>query len=117
MGCTFVAAGSRDPDELVREIGTGIYVRRMEAGTVDNDTSRAVFRVTDADRIVAGRLCAPLQPFVMVVNGREALAGLTRVGHDLTFDSCIGSCHREGQTLSLSVGAPTICIGSVGVVG
>ncbi|HXV78132.1 MAG TPA: TldD/PmbA family protein [Candidatus Polarisedimenticolaceae bacterium] len=117
MGCTFIASGPRDPDELVRDVGTGVYVRRMEAAHVDSGSGRAIFRVTDADRIVAGRVCAPLDPFVMVLDGREVLASLTDVGHDLRFDSCIGSCHREGQSLSMTVGAPTICIGVVGVVG
>jgi TldD protein len=115
MGCTFVGAGPLDPAEVVRETHTGVYVHRMEAGHVDVDTSCAVFRVTDADRIVAGRLGGPLDPFVMFVVGRDVLCGLTRVAHDLTFDTCIGSCHREGQPLAISVGAPTICIGVVGV--
>jgi len=116
MGCTFIAAGRRDPDEVIRVAGTGIYVRRMEAANVDPETSQAVFRVTDADRIVSGRIAGPLAPFAMVLNGRETLANVSSVGRDLLFDTCIGSCHREGQALSISVGAPTICIGVIGVM-
>jgi TldD protein len=115
MGCTFVAPGKREPDELLRGIREGVYVRRMEAGTTDPRTGRAVFRVTDADRILDGKIDAPLRPHLLFIEGSRALAAADHVANDLEFDSCIGSCHRDGRPLSISVGAPTMRIGVVDV--
>jgi TldD protein len=87
----------------------------MEVASVDVRSGVAVFRVTDADRIQRGRIESPLEPCLVRVDGRAALSRLSRVAADLTFDSCIGSCVRQGQTLATSVGAPTLCIGLVTV--
>jgi TldD protein len=115
MGCTFLAAGSSFPAE-VREGVDGIYVRRMESASTDPRTGRATFRVTDADLLSAGRAVGALRPHLLRVDGATALATLDRVGKDLTFDTCVGSCHRDGQALSISVGAPTFRIGVAHVV-
>jgi predicted Zn-dependent protease len=111
MGCTFIAAGERTADEIRQGVVDGIYVRRMEAATTDPASGRATFRVTDADRIHRGRLDAPLQPHLLRVEGRDVLRSTVLVADDLEFDRCVGSCHRDGQPLAISVGAPTICIG------
>jgi len=116
MGCTFVSAGRWSPEEILGAVDLGVYIRRMEAANVDLSNGRAVFRVTDSDRIVDGKLDAPLYPHLLVVDGRRALAGMDRVADDLTFDTCVGSCVREGQPLATSVGAPTICTGRTRVV-
>ncbi|NIM00602.1 MAG: hypothetical protein GTN89_06990 [Acidobacteria bacterium] len=111
MGCTFIANGDDDPDEILQNVQQGVYVRRMESAHTDPRTGRALFRVTDADRIVDGRLDVALKPFLLETVGRQALAAIESIGNDLAFDRCIGSCHRQGQPLSTSVGAPTICTG------
>jgi len=115
MGCTFIAAGPRAPEEVIGAVERGVYIRRMEAGSVDSRSGRAVFRVTDADQVIAGKLAAPLSPFLWSVDGPGSLASIDHIADDLAFDTCIGSCHREGQPLSIGVGAPTICIGVSGV--
>jgi len=112
MGCTFVAAGRRHPDEVIEGIESGIYVRRMEAARTDPRTGRAVFRVTDADRIHRGRLDGALAAHLLIVEGRAALRSIGRVAADLAFDRCPGSCLREGQALAVGVGAPTFRLGS-----
>ncbi len=116
MGCTFIGAGRWQAEEILRSVDRGIYVRRMEAATVDLQSGRAVFRVTDADRIVRGKIDAPLRAHLLVIDGRRVLAGLERVADDLAFDTCVGSCHRDGQPLAISVGAPTIWAGVCKVV-
>jgi TldD protein len=116
MGCTFVAAGRWSPEEILNSIGDGVYVRRMEAANIDLSSGRAVFRVTDSDRIVRGKLDAPLHSHLLVVQGRNALSNMNRVADDLEFDTCAGSCVRLGQPLAMSVGAPTICTGRTWVV-
>ena len=111
MGCTFVAPGPLHPQEVLKEIGDGIYVRRMEAASTDPLSGRAVFRVTDSDHIHAGRLDAPLVPHLMHVDARATLPNVELIASDLAFDRCIGSCLRDGQPLVISVGGPTFCIG------
>ena len=109
MGCTFIANGTDDPNAILQNVQEGVYVRRMESAHTDPTTGRAVFRVTDADRICCGKLAAPLRPHLLETVAGTALAAIEGIGHDLAFDRCIGSCHRKGQPLSTSVGAPTIC--------
>jgi len=111
MGCTFVAAGPMDPEEVFQGVADGIYVRRMEAGSTSPSTGRAVFRVGDADRIRDGRIAEPLLPHLLEVDGATTLRQTRSIAGDLLFDTCIGTCHRDGQPLAITVGAPTICIG------
>ena len=116
MGCTFLAPGSLAPDEVVEETSSGILVRRMEAAAVDPAAGVGFFRVTDSDRIRDGHGDGPLEPFLLRVVTERALGSLDRIGHDLAFDTCIGSCLRDGQPLATSVGAPTCRIGMAEVV-
>ncbi len=111
MGCTYLAPGSHDPEEALEGISRGVYVRRMEAASTDTSRGEMSFRVTDADLVHHGRLDAPLQPFRLTVIMREALSTLERIASDLAFDTCIGSCIRDGQPLATSVGAPTFRVG------
>jgi TldD protein len=115
MGCTFIAPGPLAPDELLQGIGRGLYVRRMEAANTDAMCGHALFRVTDSDLIRDGKIDAPLKPHLLHVDGAAALASMDRIADDLRFDTCVGSCHRDGQPLATSVGAPTIRIGAAGV--
>ena len=111
MGCTFIESGSDDPAEVLRGTRAGVFIRRMTAGHTDPRSGRASFVVSDADRIVDGRLAEPLDIFVLELEGLDSWRSIDRVAHDLTFDPCIGSCVRDGQPLAVSVGAPTIRIG------
>jgi predicted Zn-dependent protease len=111
MGCTFLASGRFEAEEALEKIENGIYVRRMEAASTDTRSGQAVFRVTDADRILDGRLDRPLSPHLMFVDAAEALSSVERVANDLEFDVCVGSCLHHGQPLSISVGGPTFRIG------
>ncbi len=111
MGCTFVAPGRHDPGDVLDGIDSGLYIRRMERAGTDTLSGRATFRVSDADRIRSGRLDVPLQSFMLVVRGDEAISSIDRVAADLQFDPCVGSCVKHGQALSISVGAPTFRIG------
>jgi len=116
MGCTYLAPGFLDPGEVLDGTERGIYVRRMEAASADPASGRATFRVTDADRIVKGRLEAALDTFLIDVSVVEVLPTMDRIASDLVFDSCIGSCVRDGQPLATSVGAPTFRVGLIRVV-
>jgi predicted Zn-dependent protease len=111
MGCTFIESGSDDPAEVLRETRAGVFIRRLTAGHTDPQSGRASFVVSDADRIVDGRLAEPLDIFILELEGLDSWRSIDRVAHDLAFDTCVGSCVRDGQPLAVSVGAPTIRIG------
>ena len=115
MGCTFIASGKDDPDEIVRSTQSGVFIRRLGGGHADPATGRATFIVSDADRIIDGRLAGPLDAFIVELDGVESWSSIDRVAHDLAFDTCIGSCVRGGQPIAVSVGAPTIRIGVIKV--
>jgi TldD protein len=115
MGCTFIESGSDDPVDVLRSTRTGVFIRRLVGGHTDPISGRAAFMVSDADRIVDGRLVEPLDVFVLELDGLASWKSIDRVAHDLAFDTCIGSCVRDGQPLAVSVGAPTIRIGVVRV--
>ena len=115
MGCTFIASGVDAPEDILRSTRTGVYIRRLAGGHTDPVSGRASFIVSDADRIVDGRLAGPLDAFVLELDGIESWGSIDRVAHDLAFDTCVGSCVRGGQPMAVSVGAPTIRIGVVRV--
>jgi len=115
MACTYIAPGKVSADALVRDVADGVFVHRMEAGSTNTKTGRSTFRVTDAVRIRGGRTGEAIEPHVLEIEARRVLPAV-RVADDLAFDTCIGSCHRDGQTLITSVGAPTVRIGMAGVV-
>lgn len=116
MGCTFIAAGTDDAAELERETESALFIHRMTAGHTDPKLGRASFVVAESDRIQGGQRVTPLAPFVIEIDGAKAWRTIDRIGNDLVFDRCIGSCVREGQPLAVSVGAPTIRIGVINVV-
>lgn len=116
MGCTFLAPGPLRTEDVLDGIARGILVRRMERASAEPTTGEALFAVSDADAVRAGRVREPLSPFHLYVTTVSALATLDRVAADLAFDSCVGSCVRAGQAIATSVGAPTFRIGLATVV-
>lgn len=116
MGCTYIDRGSSHPLEILAETPRGIFVRRLVAAHADPLAGRATFVVTDSDRIEDGRITRPLRPFVVELDVIDALASIDRVGDDLVFDTCVGSCVRAGQPLAVSVGAPTVRLGLIKVI-
>lgn len=115
MGCTFIESGTDDPEDILRSTRSGVYIHRLVGGHTDPISGLATFIVSDSDRIVDGRLAEPLDVFVVELEGLESWGSIDRVAHDLAFDTCIGSCIRDGQPMAVSVGAPTIRIGVVRV--
>ena len=116
MGATFLAPGPFHPDAVREGVARGVYVHRMVSAATDPAEGKATFEVTDADMLIAGRIEAPLAPFLLHVS-LEDLVTLDRVADDLTFDPCAGVCVREGQAMASSVGAPTFRLGLVTVTG
>ena len=115
MGCTFVTTGSDRAEDALIGVTSGLFVRRLEAASVDPRTGRAMFRVVDADLIRDGAIVEPVQPCLLSMTAAQALRGFDCIADDLEFDTCLGTCFKDGQPLAVSVGAPTCRLGLVRV--
>lgn len=111
MGCTFLAAGSSTAEESLRGVTTGLYVRRLEAASVDARTGRATFRVVDADVVRDGSIGDPVRACLLSLTAAHALRAFECIAEDVEFDTCLGTCFKGGQPLAVSVGAPTCRLG------
>jgi TldD protein len=117
MTNTFMLAGEDDPEEIIRSVSRGLYAVHFGGGQVDITNGKFVFSASEAYLIEDGRVTAPVKGATLVGNGPEALTRVTRVGHDLRLDEGIGTCGKDGQSVPVGVGLPTIRIDGMTVGG
>lgn len=117
MTNTFLAAGQEDPADIVASVRHGIYAVEFGGGQVDITSGRFNFTTTEAWLIEDGRLTAPVDGATLIGVGHEALKEISMVGHDLALDDGEASCGKQGQSLDVGVGQPTIRIDAMMVGG
>jgi TldD protein len=117
MTNTFLAKGNDDPAEIVREVKSGLYCKAFGGGQVDIANGNFVFEVREGYLIEDGRITAPVKGATLVGNGPDVLAKITRVGHDEALDPGIYTCGKEGQSVPVGVGLPTVRIDGITVGG
>jgi TldD protein len=117
MTNTFMLAGEDDPEEIVRSVPRGLYAVNFGGGQVDITSGKFVFSASEAYLIEDGRITAPVKGATLIGNGPEALTRVTRVGHDLKLDEGVGTCGKDGQSVPVGVGLPTIRIDGMTVGG
>jgi TldD protein len=117
MTNTFMLAGSDDPQEIVRSVDRGIYAVSFGGGQVDITSGKFVFSANEAYRIEGGRLGAPLKGATLIGNGPDVLQRVTRIGGDLALDHGVGTCGKDGQSVPVGVGLPTLRIEELTVGG
>ncbi len=117
MTNTFMLAGEDDPEEIVRSVTHGLYAVAFGGGQVDITNGKFVFSATEAYLIEDGRIGAPVKGATLIGNGADALTRVSRVGRDLQLDEGMGTCGKDGQTVPVGVGLPTIRIDSMTVGG
>jgi TldD protein len=110
-------AGQDDPGEIVRSVKDGLYAVSFGGGQVDITNGKFVFSASEAYRIEDGRITAPVKGATLIGNGPDALTRVSRVGHDLALDEGIGTCGKDGQSVPVGVGLPTIRIDGMTVGG
>jgi TldD protein len=117
MTNTFMLAGTDDPADILRSVSRGLYAVGFGGGQVDITNGKFVFSASEAYLIEDGRVTAPVKGATLIGNGPDALTRVTRVGHDLALDEGVGTCGKEGQSVPVGVGLPTIRIDGMTVGG
>ncbi len=117
MTNTFMLSGEEEPEDILRSVKNGIYAVSFGGGQVDITSGKFVFSANEAYRIEDGRLGAPLKGATLIGNGPDVLTRVTRIGNDLTLDRGVGTCGKDGQSVPVGVGLPTIRIDDLTVGG
>jgi len=117
MTNTFMLAGESDPGDIIRSVTKGIYCANFGGGQVDITSGNFVFSASESYLIEGGKLTRPVRNATLIGNGPEALTHVSMVGNDLQLDEGIGICGKEGQSVPVGVGIPTIRIDRMTVGG
>src|ERR1700722_1831035 len=117
MTNTFMLAGDSDPEEIIRSVAKGLYCPDFGGGQVDITSGNFVFSAAESYLIENGRVTRPVRNATLIGNGPEALKYVSMVGNDLKLDEGIGMCGKEGQSLPVGVGIPTVKIDRMTVGG
>jgi len=117
MTNTFMLAGQDDPDDIIRSVPYGLYAVNFGGGQVDITNGKFVFSASEAYLIEDGKATRPVKGATLIGSGPEALTRVSRVGHDLKLDEGVGTCGKDGQSVPVGVGLPTIRIDGITVGG
>ncbi len=117
MTNTFMLAGEEDAGEIIRSVRHGLYAVAFGGGQVDITSGKFVFSASEAYLIEDGRITAPVKGATLIGHGPDALTRVTRVGNDLALDEGVGTCGKDGQSVPVGVGLPTIRIDGMTVGG
>jgi TldD protein len=117
MTNTFMLGGDRDPQEIIASVERGLYAVNFGGGEVDITNGKFVFSASEAYWIENGKIAYPVRGATLVGNGPDALTRVSMIGNDMSLDSGIGMCGKEGQSVPVGVGQPTIRIEGLTVGG
>ncbi len=117
MTNTYMLAGSHDPAEIIRSVPKGIYATNFGGGQVDITNGKFVFSAAEAYLIENGKVTHPVKGATLIGNGPDALTRVTMIGNDHPLDTGIGTCGKEGQSVPVGVGQPTLKIEGLTVGG
>ncbi len=117
MTNTYMLAGDSEPNEIIASVKKGIYAVNFGGGQVDITSGKFVFSASEAYLIEDGKITAPVRGATLTGNGSEVLRKVSMVGNDLKLDTGIGICGKEGQSVPVGVGQPTLKVDSMIVGG
>lgn len=117
MTNTYMLAGQHDPDEMIRSVKKGLYAVNFGGGQVDITSGKYVFSATEAYLIEDGKVTAPVKGATLIGNGPETMQRVTMIGHDLALDDGVGVCGKDGQSVPVGVGQPSLLIDQLTVGG
>lgn len=117
MTNTYMLAGDSNPEEMIASVDKGIYAVNFGGGQVDITSGRFVFSLSEAYEIENGKLGRPLKGATLIGSGPEVMNSISMVGDDLALDTGVGVCGKEGQSVPVGVGQPTLKIDQITVGG
>ena len=117
MTNTYMLAGDREPEEIIRSVDRGLYAVNFGGGQVDITSGKFVFSAAEAYMIENGRVTYPVKGATLIGNGPDVLMRVSMIGNDLRLDPGIGTCGKEGQSVPVGVGQPTLRIDGLTVGG
>ncbi len=117
MTNTYMLGGDRDPAEIIASLDRGLYATQFGGGQVDITSGKFVFSTSQAWWVEKGKIKYPVKGATIVGNGPDALTRVSMMGNDMALDSGIGTCGKEGQSVPVGVGQPTLRIDGLTVGG
>ena len=117
MTNTYMLGGDKEPDEIVASIKKGLYATNFGGGQVDITSGKFVFSASEAFWVENGKIQYPVKGATIVGNGPDALTRVTMIGNDMKLDTGVGTCGKEGQSVPVGVGQPTLRIDGLTVGG
>jgi len=117
MTNTYMLGGDKDPQEIVASIKKGLYATNFGGGQVDITSGKFVFSMSEAYLIEDGKVTRPIKGATLIGNGPDALTRVSMIGNDLKLDPGVGTCGKDGQSVPVGVGQPTLRIDGLNVGG
>jgi TldD protein len=117
MTNTYMLAGESDPADIIASVKKGIYAVNFEGGQVDITSGKFVFSASEAYLIENGKVTTPVKGATLVGSGPAVMKKISMVGNDLKFDRGVGVCGKDGQSIPVGVGQPTLKINEMTVGG
>jgi TldD protein len=117
MTNTYMLAGRQDPGEIIESVSSGLYAANFGGGQVDITSGKFVFSASEAYLIENGRITRPVKGATLIGSGPEVLTRVSMVGNDLHLDRGVGTCGKDGQSVPVGVGQPTLRIDGLTVGG
>jgi len=117
MTNTMMLAGEHDPQEIIASVKKGIYAANFGGGQVDITSGKFVFSMSEAYLIEDGKVTRPIKGATLIGNGPDAMNRVSMIGNDLRLDPGVGTCGKDGQSVPVGVGQPTLRIDGLTVGG
>ena len=117
MTNTMMLAGEHDPQEIIASVKKGIYAANFGGGQVDITSGKFVFSMSEAYLIEDGKITRPIKGATLIGNGPDAMTRVSMIGNDLKLDPGVGTCGKDGQSVPVGVGQPTLRIDGLTVGG
>lgn len=117
MTNTYMLAGTHEPSEIIKSVKRGLYAVNFGGGQVDITSGQFVFSASEAYLIEEGKVTRPVKGATLIGNGPDVMKKISMIGHDLSLDQGIGVCGKEGQSVPVGVGQPTLKIDALTVGG
>ncbi len=117
MTNTYMLGGAHTPEEIISSVDYGIYAPNFSGGQVDITNGKFVFSTAEAYLIEKGKITAPIKGATLIGNGPDALTKIIMIGNDMKLDSGVGTCGKDGQSVPVGVGQPTLRIDGLTVGG